>query len=858
MTAKRTVSIEKPLIALEDVDPADEKKILEFLNTVETAEEIAKTVEFPDEPDIGIKVAEKILAKKNKIGSFSNLKEVMDVKGVGPKRFTELVSAVSGKYEVAETERTYFKYLTAINPNYFGNLKESSFKAVKMMTNKITYEELKCMGFNSRFERVEAVIHIKKSSGYGGNLCSGGTPEYIRFYVDWDDTDTWEDLGVASFKAYNIPGDKPLEYAVSIPLDAKKKWCIKENLPKVRAILSWNTAPPADTPDFVPVWGNSLDAYIQIDALRFLLIKDILELEAVSIPENILELVDLEKEITLKEPEKLSLPKLIQVYKDKEVPAHRFGFSQIKNLLGKDTLSLGQKVAEKSGKNVIAASAVSLHDTLIDAGFELSAVPGIIEGLVPISSGDTTYEELKCIGLNTNLEELAGVIELKKSSGYSGGLCTAGSEEYVAFWADWGDGAGWTYVGTSVVNVHDIKNTPSGGLQYSVFLPVNLTGRRKPCSEGAKIVKVRAILSWEVAPPAWDPNYIPRWGNRRDTLILIPPGPTVEEGDHTPYISVIGNMGIDDIDSSTGLATGTGIMAAFTANESPFGGVVTICGHIAFPPNTFTGSGTSAMPLKYRVFVRRSLPGEPWQQLTNSFNVKLVDQVGSSFTSPYNHTQKLDSDGYYTYLEDLEGNERRFVEGFVLAKWITSAPMDGLWEICMEAFDPVTLTTYPALNADGTDQIIRVMIDNTWPTPDLSITGYTRDGVTNPAEGCGAFRQGDIIHGTYGMKNNYIRSFYLRAEPLGPADGGELCIQPGTTPCTASSSWSTPPSVTRAYPSPVVSTTGEEGVWSLKTEKMDPCGYIMRLHGSDRTIVNSGSIGHYSGKSVGFCLLKKS
>jgi DNA uptake protein ComE-like DNA-binding protein len=857
LTTKRIISIEQPLIALGDVDPEEEIKILEFLNTVETAEEIARTVEFPDEPDIGMEVAEKILAKRNKIGSFSNLKEFMDVKGVGPKRFTELVSAVTGKYEVAEMERTFFKHLTAINPNYFGNLKDSSFEAVKMMANRTTYEELKCIGFNPRFERVEAVIHIKKPSGYGGNICSGGTPEYIRFYVDWDDTDMWEDLGVLSFRSCNIPGEKPLEYAVSIPLDAKKKWCTIENLPKVRAILSWNTPPPANTPDFVPVWGNSLDAYVQVDALRFVLLKDILELETINIPENILKLVDLEKEITLKEAEKLDLPKLLQLYKDKEVPGHRFGFSQINRLLDTDTPFPGQKVMEKSSKNISVATTVSLHNTLINAGFDISKIPDVIEKFVPLSVGDTTFEELKCIGLNTKLDELAGVIEIKRSNGYSGGLCTAGSDEYVAFWADWGDGTGWTYVGTSMVSVHDIKKIPSGGLRYSVHLPVNLTGRRQPCSEGSKVVKVRAILSWEAAPPVWDPNYIPRWGNRRDALIHIPPGPIVKKGDHTPYISVVGDMGIDDIDSATGLATGTAVMAAFAANESPFGGVVTICGHIAFPPDTLTGGGMSATPLKYRIFVRRSLPGETWQQLTNSFNVKLSEQIGSSFTDPYNYTQKLDSDGYYTYLEDLEGNERRFVEGYVLAKWITSSPMDGMWEICMEAFDPVTLTTYPALKADGTDQIIRVLIDNTWPIADLSITGYTRDGVTNPAEGCGSFRQGDIIHGAYSVKNHHFRSLNLWVEPMGPAAGGKLCVQSGNAPCTSGSIWSNPPWVTRSYPSPVGSSNGEDGVWSLKTEEMEPCGYIMRLQGSDRTIVDSGYIGHYSNKSVGFCLLKK-
>ncbi|MBN1134735.1 MAG: hypothetical protein JXA38_07495 [Methanosarcinaceae archaeon] len=852
MTTRKAISIKRPTLKPEEVSPDDAKRVLEFVNTASKPEEIAEIIEFPGEVDVGVKVASNILEKRAEIGTFTNLKQIMDVHNIGPERFTDIVSIVTGKADVVESERSNFKYLIAMNPNYFGNLKISPFESVKVMTNKTTYEELMCVGFNPYFERLEAIIHVKKSTGYGGNICSSGTPEYVRFYVDWDNTGVWEDVGMVSFKAYNIPKVKPLEYDLSIPLDANKKLCFIKNLPKVRAILSWNTPPPADTPNYVPVWGNSVDARIQIDVLKFIVLKDIIKMTDLSMPENILEAVDVDKEISLKDPKKLDVQQLIQLYKDKDIPEHRFGFTQIHKILEKGGLALTEKGAE----GVKAKAAVSVTSPLIDLGFDAMKITDIIEKLIPLPLGDTTYEDLKCIGLNTNQDVLAGVIEIKKTCGYSGNLCSAGSVEYVAFWVDWGDGAGWTYVGTASVNVHDIEDIPPEGLQYSVFMPVNLSGRRQPCSNGAKTAKIRAILSWEVAPPTWNSYYIPRWGNRRDTLIHITPGSALEEGDHTPYISVVGNMGIDDIDNSTGLATGNGVMAAFTANESPFGGMVTISGHIAFPPNSFVTSGSGSTPLKYKVFVRQSLPGEPWQQLTNSFNVKLVDQVGSTFYGPYNHKQMIDGNGYYTYMEDLEGNERRFVEGFMLAKWVTSASMSGIWEIRIEAFDPTTSTTYPALNTDGTPQIIKIKIDNIWPVPAIEITGYTRAGITKPAEECGSFRKGDIIHGTYSMEDEHFRYLSLWAEPTVPASGGKLCVQPGIALCTPASNWKTPPSVTRSYPSPVVSTIGESGVWSLDTDGMTPCGYILRLHGSDRTIVDSGYIGHHNGKSVGFCLLK--
>src|SRR6202035_2346147 len=153
------------------------------------------------------------------------------------------------------------------------------------------------------------------------------------------------------------------------------------------------------------------------------------------------------------------------------------------------------------------------------------------------TDGDTSFEQLHCIGLDPNAaENLVGTLMIKRPLGYSGAQCTAGSMEYVAFWVDWGDGTGWHWVGTAQVKVHDFHTIPADGLQYAVAQPINLAAPRKPCQEGPVIARVRAILSWAVAPPPGNPNYVPTWGNRLETHIEIAPGTPTQTGDYTPYI----------------------------------------------------------------------------------------------------------------------------------------------------------------------------------------------------------------------------------------------------------------------------------------------------------------------------------
>ena len=64
------------------------------------------------------------------------------------------------------------------------------------------WEEITCLGFNPQMQRMEAVVSIKQSTGYNGNLCSAASAEYVRFYVDFKDGNGFVDMGL---RASNRP-----------------------------------------------------------------------------------------------------------------------------------------------------------------------------------------------------------------------------------------------------------------------------------------------------------------------------------------------------------------------------------------------------------------------------------------------------------------------------------------------------------------------------------------------------------------------------------------------------------------------------------------------------------------------------
>src|SRR5262249_53412901 len=149
----------------------------------------------------------------------------------------------------------------------------------------------------------------------------------------------------------------------------------------------------------------------------------------------------------------LNAVELSALYRDKGVPPHRFAYKEL-------------------------AAFVSSPSTLSAEGFKaiypgIVIDPGIIGALFPVN-GDTTYEELACIGLDPNApDQLVGIIRLKGASGYSGGPCTHGSAEYVTFWGDFdGNGPYETCLGTASVTVYDVSAIPADGAYFAVRLPV--------------------------------------------------------------------------------------------------------------------------------------------------------------------------------------------------------------------------------------------------------------------------------------------------------------------------------------------------------------------------------------------------
>jgi hypothetical protein len=144
---------------------------------------------------------------------------------------------------------------------------------------------------------------------------------------------------------------------------------------------------------------------------------------------------------------------------------------------------------------------------------------------------DATFEQLDSVALEArpNSEQLVATFRIKQNAGYSGNLATAGSLEYVAFWADWENMSTFTYLGTVPVKVHDVNRGSGEDICYTAALPVDLSAHRAG-RETARIARIRAVLSWAVPPSTTNPNAMNAWGNSIDALVRFPVGKTGSGG----------------------------------------------------------------------------------------------------------------------------------------------------------------------------------------------------------------------------------------------------------------------------------------------------------------------------------------
>lgn len=698
------------------------------------------------------------------------------------------------------------KFHLIANPNYFGNLSELKLpglpKAVLKKIGDTSFEELTCLGYNPDTEILTAIVRVKQQTGYGGDACTDGSQEFVRFYLDYGDG-SWVDHGVSSFTIHDLPFKEPLCYAVSIRIKPKRRSCCDDKpvLPNVRAILSWNVEPPANMPNWHPVWGNRLERDIQIEPRSWFICKLLDHIGDIGIQKIDPGLIDkIATTITKLPPPKpdATLAELMTAEKRAdETAVLRHVFPAVAKLAADQTdIAAWQALSPLKAFDIDIAK---FADFLVAPNF------------------NTTYEELHCVGLDRDATTLHGVVQIKRRSGYSGGLCQKGSREYIAFYLDFG--SGWEYQGTTWVEVHDV-DVPRGGLWYQASLPVDLDKHRQEwCKTGR--ARIRGILSWAVPPAPNQPNFVPHWGDREDCWIEVRPFPEgVIPGVFTPFLESIGNMSVAKIDGA-GYANGTSIGSTFTADDAPFGGRTLLKGDVFnLPPG----------PLEYRIMIQG--PSDAMPRVYNTpFDIDVT-----TFPSVTPVTQTLNAVGdWFPY---LAASPLVSVADKLLGA--LTGLENGLTTVYLEfrqPLGPVLATTVPKA----------FMVDNTPPAADIEIT--------SGAGNCGKFGIGEVISGTYSMTGNHAGSLLIHVTPLPEAAGGTMVIT-----SAAPGAFFTPPfsggnsSVSISYAGLSLNSNGASGTWELDTTGMKPCGYNVRIYVQDRTILSSGPNHWDAGDIEGFCL----
>lgn len=702
------------------------------------------------------------------------------------------------------------------------------FFAKDLKAQSITYwEELTCVGFNPYKSKLEAVISVKQSTGYSGGLCTNGSKEYVRFFVDFKDGSGFQDMGYTSFKVADIseapPGPQhPIKYMTEIFIDDEKyrKFlsCQKAVIPTVRAVLSWNTI-PSSNPAIPPHYGNVLEADIQLKPRRRIIWGDILEaLQVKQIP-DILKGINLKEELDLPVPPVPPIAQFYESYKRAKVPDHRTFYSSIAPLISDD----------KKFKPLTSYNLQQLQEVQVN----IKAITDLI--LKPVGQADVSFEELTCVGLNTAQDRLGAVIKVKKSSGFSGDLCHKGSQEHVAFWADWNNNGSYDqYLGTASITVHDIDNIPANGLFYCVDLPVNFTQHLRSCTN-PNIIRVRGVLSWQSLPSTTDPNALNTWGNRLDAVVQIRPSQAAKV---EAELTHVGGVDRDSIDPVTFLVNSDTTNPTSDKNR-PYGGWVRFNGIIN--RNGFNGI------IKYKIeYKKYGAPDSTYASVSTSETFTMLDFAPDPNVE-YPDTQ-TPADGWF--IDKANPAIGLYNETNYLAGWSTDGLTDGNYTI--------RFTHTDALNNEQVADLFTVIINNTHMT--ISTTANTSVDFTKTLD---LVIDGGDCHCYDKTATNHTVNGHLRAVHPYFAHWA-LDLQP-----TSHTHGTLPSPSARYYDSvaghgdvgdlgSILDDGDDNAPWSVDVSAMDNCGYTVSIHACTRVIRNSSTQQPWYGvKAVGFSVTDK-
>ena len=310
--------------------------------------------------------------------------------------------------------------------------------------------------------------------------------------------------------------------------------------------------------------------------------------------------------------------------------------------------------------------------------------------------------------------------------------------------------------------------------------------------EKPKIGRIRAVLSWATPPSTVDPEALTYWGNRLDAHVQIKPGVVIPPGELEPVITILGGIPIGLINAVSGMTMPAAFFASNGLPPDASGRPCPFAARVVLKGPSFPG-------YKYRVEVRNLTTSGPWTPVTTT--MKLVDWSGTVFTD-----QIADSQHFFTFVPFALNFEN------VLAWWDTSG--DDLWEIRLQLADMAD-NLLPGVDSH------RIQLDNTWP--EVSI-------LLKDVGNCGKYSVGTPVEGTFVARDAHLGHYSLGTSPY----AGPVVPASGTVQ-------------TLPYPG---------DAWTLDTDGMTPCGYIVSVYAVDRAIINSAWVGHERWASAGFCLEK--
>lgn len=383
------------------------------------------------------------------------------------------------------------------------------------------YEELIGLGFNPSKDEMEAVISVKRRTGYFGEG-EIGTREYVRFYLDFRDGQGFIDQGCISVNVVNqrkiekVQETAPICFSVSLRKSSERPFfCNNPIVPRMRVILSWLIEPPADSPNWRPTWGNVEECHMQpgprkkwknnlngrrsSDATGGIMLPTIGGVSTIELQRS-LGAERVPQPVSWKSREMMQVALSSRKMK---VPASRFAYWTVRKIMT-DPHSRTAQISH----SILKRFNVDVEELKLELGAVESS---------QVHATNTEFEELESVGFSPEKGCLTAILKVKKGVGFNGNLCTSGSREYVAFWVDWGADGGWSYLGTSETHVHNLGED-SGAVCYAVPLALNerdldrLNRCRMP-------VKVRGVLSWSVRPSIDNPNQLEYYGNRLETYI---------------------------------------------------------------------------------------------------------------------------------------------------------------------------------------------------------------------------------------------------------------------------------------------------------------------------------------------------